>query len=114
VGMIPLGGNTVFIRRNLLTSVGGWDEQCLTEDAEIGLRLSAPGQPIRVIYDAQHVTREETPDTVASFIKQRTRWHQGFLQVLKKGVWRSLPRMSQRILAIYTLSYPLFQALLML
>jgi cellulose synthase/poly-beta-1,6-N-acetylglucosamine synthase-like glycosyltransferase len=114
VGMIPLGGNTVFIRRDLLARVGGWDEECLTEDAEIGLRLSVLGQPIRVIYDAQHVTREETPDTVESFIKQRTRWHQGFLQVLRKGVWRSLPQINQRLLAIYTLSYPLFQALLML
>lgn len=114
VGMIPLGGNTVFIRRNLLERVGGWDEQCLTEDAEIGLRLSALGESIRVIYDAKHATREETPDTVAAFIKQRTRWQQGFLQVLKKGTWLALPKLSQRLLAFTTLSYPYFQATLML
>jgi len=114
VGMIPLGGNTVFMRRGLLERVGGWDEQCLTEDAEIGLRLSLLGEPIRVIYNAQHVTREETPDTVASFIKQRTRWQQGFLQVLRKGAWLGLPRLSQRLLALYTLVYPLVQALLVL
>ena len=63
VGMIPLGGNTIFILRDLLTRIGGWDEQCLTEDAEIGLRLSVLREPIRVIYDARHVTREETPDS---------------------------------------------------
>ncbi len=57
VGMIPLGGNTVFIRRDLIERVGGWDEHCLTEDAEVGLRLSLLGEPIRVVYDAQHVTR---------------------------------------------------------
>src|SRR6266567_6218007 len=84
VGMIPLGGNTVFIRRDLLERIGGWDEHCLTEDAEIGLRLSGLGEPIRVIYDKQHISREETPPTVASFIRQRTRWQQGFLQVLRK------------------------------
>jgi len=114
VGMIPLGGNTVFIRRDLLARVGGWDEQCLTEDADIGLRLSVLGERIRVVYDAQHVTREETPENVASFIRQRTRWLQGYVQVLRRGVWLSLPQLRQRLLAFYTLSYPLFQAILLL
>ncbi len=114
VGMIPLGGNTVFIRRALLEQIGGWDENCLTEDAELGIRLSALGESIRVVYDAKHVTREETPDTVSQFVKQRTRWHQGFLQVLRKGTWRNLPKRRQRLLAIYTLTYPLFQAALAL
>jgi glycosyltransferase XagB len=114
VGMIPLGGNTVFIRRDLLERVGGWDEHCLTEDADIGLRLSVLGERIRVVYDAKHVTREETPENIASFIRQRTRWLQGYMQVLRKGIWLALPQMRQRLLAIYTLSYPLFQALLLL
>lgn len=109
VGMIPLGGNTVFMNRRLLNEIGGWDEACLTEDADIGIRLSARGEPIRVIYDCQHATREETPDTLESFIKQRTRWHQGFIQVLRKGEWKHLPNRGQRILAFYTLVYPLIQ-----
>jgi len=112
-GMIPLGGNTVFIRADLVERVGGWDEHCLTEDADIGLRLSALGEPIRVVYDPRRVTREETPETVRSLIRQRTRWNQGFLQVLRKGTWRNLPSLGQRVLAVYTLSQPFFQALLM-
>ena len=112
VGMVPLGGNTVFIKRFLLERVNGWDEHCLTEVAEIGLRLSALKERIRVVYEAQHVTREETPDTVKAFVKQRTRWQQGFLQVLWKGEWLKLPTLGQRMLAFYTLSYPYFQALL--
>lgn len=114
IGMIPLGGNTVFIRRDLIENVGGWDERCLTEDADIGLRLGVLGEPIRVVYDAHHVTREETPDSTASFIRQRTRWHQGFLQVLLKGTWLAFPRLDQKLLAIYTFSYPIFQAILVL
>lgn len=110
LGIIPLGGNTVFFRRDLLTRVGGWDEACLTEDADIGLRLSVQGEAIRVIYDTRHVTREETPESTGSFIRQRTRWHQGFLQVLQKGTWRALPTLRQRLLAMLTFSYPLYQA----
>ncbi len=114
VGMVPLGGNTVFIKRALLEQVSGWDEHCLTEDAEIGLRLSALNERVRVVYEAQHVTREETPDTVKAFVKQRTRWQQGFLQVLWKGEWLKLPTLAQRALAFYTLSYPYLLALLAL
>ena len=113
-GCILLGGNTAFIRRDLIEQIGGWDERCLTEDAEIGLRLSSLDTPIRVVYDARHTTREETPASVGAFIRQRTRWHQGFLQVLRKRSWRNLPRLHQRLLALYTLSYPCFQALLTL
>ena len=114
VGAIPLGGNTVFIQRHLLETIGGWDEQCLTEDADIGVRLSLLGEKITVTYDAEHTTREETPPSLASFIRQRTRWNQGFLQVLRKKDWRRLPTAGQRLLAYYTLSYPALHALMFL
>ncbi len=39
LGMTPLGGNTVFFTRDVLQRVGGWDEQNLTEDADIGIPL---------------------------------------------------------------------------
>jgi cellulose synthase/poly-beta-1,6-N-acetylglucosamine synthase-like glycosyltransferase len=110
-GMVPLGGNTVFIRRDLLVKSGGWDEGCLTEDADIGIRLSASGVPTRILYDDRYVTREETPPSLGQFVRQRTRWDQGFLQVLGKGEWRQLSTLRQRLLALYTLSAPIMQAL---
>ena len=109
-GMIPLGGNTVFLRRHLVAQAGGWDEDCLTEDADIGIRLSVSGERIATTYDAEHATQEETPPTVGSFIKQRTRWNQGFLQVLRKRDWKQMPTRTQRALAFYTLTYPFIQA----
>jgi cellulose synthase/poly-beta-1,6-N-acetylglucosamine synthase-like glycosyltransferase len=113
VGMVPLGGNTVFVRRDLLRQLNGWDQTCLTEDADIGIRLSAMGVPIRVVYEDEHVTREETPPTVQQFVRQRTRWNQGFIQVLLKGDWRRLPTATQRLLALYTLGFSAFQALML-
>jgi cellulose synthase/poly-beta-1,6-N-acetylglucosamine synthase-like glycosyltransferase len=56
-GAIPLGGNTVFFRRNVLQMIGGWDEHNLTEDADIGIRLSTAGVTARVIYDDRYVTQ---------------------------------------------------------
>ena len=83
--MTPLGGNTVFVRRELMEQMGGWDETCLTEDADLGIRLSISHARIRIIYDDEFVTREETPHTIEQFIKQRTRWNQGFIQILFQG-----------------------------
>jgi len=108
---IPLGGNTVFVRADVLRSVGGWDPECLAEDCELGVRLSALGARMSVAYDSHLVTREETPDTLRALLKQRTRWNQGFLQVLRKGEWRRLPTRRQRALARYTLAQPFLQAL---
>jgi cellulose synthase/poly-beta-1,6-N-acetylglucosamine synthase-like glycosyltransferase len=110
IGMTPLGGNTVFVRRELMEQLGGWDETCLTEDADLGIRLCLSHARLRIIYDDEFVTREETPPTVAQFIRQRTRWNQGFLQILLKGEWLRLERLSQRLLACYILILPELQA----
>ncbi len=114
VGMTPLGGNTVFVRRELMEQLGGWDETCLTEDADLGIRLNLSHARMRIIYDDEFVTREETPHTIPEFIKQRTRWNQGFLQILFKGEWRRLSKLKQRLLAIYVLTLPEVQAFLAL
>ncbi|GAB2932718.1 hypothetical protein GCM10027047_31340 [Rhodococcus aerolatus] len=107
---IPLGGNTVFVRTALLRAVGGWDPECLAEDCELGVRLSSLGAWVSVAYEPALATREETPGTIRSLVKQRTRWNQGFLQVLRKGEWRGLPTRRQRLLARYTLLTPFLQA----
>jgi cellulose synthase/poly-beta-1,6-N-acetylglucosamine synthase-like glycosyltransferase len=102
-GFIPLGGNTVFIKRALIEQVGGWDGDCLAEDCEIGVRLSCLGKKIVVGYDAALTTQEETPERIPQLIKQRTRWALGFMQVLAKGEWKKLPTRSQRLHAWWTL-----------
>ncbi|WP_175411189.1 glycosyltransferase [Streptomyces sp. TRM64462] len=109
-GFIPLGGNTVFVRTDVLRDAGGWDQDCLAEDCDLGVRLSSAGKRVVVAYDADMVTREETPGTLMALLKQRTRWNQGFLQVYRKKDWRRLPTLGQRMLARHTLMTPFMQA----
>jgi cellulose synthase/poly-beta-1,6-N-acetylglucosamine synthase-like glycosyltransferase len=109
-GFIPLGGNTVFVRTDVLREANGWDGTCLAEDCDLGVRLSSRGRKVVVAYDSSVVTREETPHSVTALLKQRTRWNQGFLQVYRKGEWRRLPGLGQRLLARYTLTGPFLQA----
>ena len=109
-GFIPLGGNTVFIKRHLLNQVGGWDTDCLAEDCDLGVRLSTLGRQIVVAYSPDLVTREETPDSIKGLVKQRTRWSLGFMQVLAKGDWKRLPTRRRRALAWWTLMQQHFMA----
>jgi glycosyltransferase XagB len=109
-GFIPLGGNTVFIRTDVLQAVSGWDSECLAEDCELGVRLSALGAHTVVFYEPELVTREECPPTIGAFARQRTRWNQGYLQTLSKGYWRELP-LRQQVLGAYTLAMPYLMAL---
>ncbi|MEC5198428.1 cellulose synthase/poly-beta-1,6-N-acetylglucosamine synthase-like glycosyltransferase [Arthrobacter sp. PL16] len=109
-GFIPLGGNTVFIKRELLNAVGGWDGSCLAEDCDLGVRLSTLGRRIVVAYSPELVTREETPDSVGTLIRQRTRWSLGFMQVFAKGDWKALPTRRMRLIAWWTLMQQHFMA----
>lgn len=109
-GFIPLGGNTVFVKRELLEAVGGWDSSCLAEDCDLGVRLSTLGREIAVAYSPALVTREETPDSLRNLIRQRTRWSLGFMQVYAKGDWRALPTRRKRALAWWTLMQQHFMA----
>jgi cellulose synthase/poly-beta-1,6-N-acetylglucosamine synthase-like glycosyltransferase len=102
-GFVPLGGNTVFIWRDLLEEVGGWDTGCLAEDAEIGVRLSVMNKVTVCLYESDIVTQEETPNSVQQFVKQRTRWSLGFMQVMAKGEWKKLPTRWERARAVLLL-----------
>jgi glycosyltransferase XagB len=113
-GAAPLGGNTVFFKTALLKQIGGWDEKCLAEDADIGVRISASGAKISVLYVEKYATKEETPHSLKAFIAQRTRWNQGFLQVLLKGDWLNLRRHKSKIIVFYLLISPVVQTAILI
>lgn len=73
---IPLGGTTVFLRREALEKVGGWDAHNVTEDADLGLRLARHGYVTELI---PVVTREEANNRTWPWIKQRSRWLKGYM-----------------------------------
>jgi cellulose synthase/poly-beta-1,6-N-acetylglucosamine synthase-like glycosyltransferase/putative flippase GtrA len=117
--VVPLGGNTVFFRRGFLDALrqrygAYWDESCLTEDCKIGIAASVLGYRVDVVYIDHMVTREETPHNLRAFLGQRVRWMQGFMQVFAERDWLALPRLHQRILAVYALGFQFFQAFAML
>lgn len=73
--VVPLGGTTMFIRRDALEAAGGWDAWNVTEDADLGMRLARMGWRTRVV---ETVTREEPNCRARPWVKQRSRWHKGY------------------------------------
>jgi glycosyltransferase involved in cell wall biosynthesis len=74
-------GTMTMVRRTLLQSSGGWAEWCITEDAELGLRIFEAG--FEATYTPQSYGRGLMPDTFIDFKKQRFRWAYGAMQILK-------------------------------
>ncbi|MEM6303162.1 MAG: glycosyltransferase family 2 protein [Pseudomonadota bacterium] len=74
--VVPLGGTTLFFRREALQKLGGWDAHNVTEDADLGLRLARHGYTTELLGTA---TFEEANCRTWPWVRQRSRWLKGFL-----------------------------------
>lgn len=74
--VVPLGGTTLFFRREVLESLGGWDAHNVTEDADLGVRLARRGYVTELI---DTTTYEEANCRAWPWVRQRSRWLKGFL-----------------------------------
>ncbi len=82
--------NSVFVvpgtfglyRTSVLRDIGGFDEENLTEDMEIIMRMQKKGY--RIETSSTTYSHTASPDTLKKLFDQRTRWYQGFLANSKK------------------------------
>jgi cellulose synthase/poly-beta-1,6-N-acetylglucosamine synthase-like glycosyltransferase len=84
---IIFAGTMGLLRRGVLEELGGWNEWCITEDAETSLRILLRGYS--GVYVAQSFGRGVMPLTFGSFKSQRFRWCFGGMQILRMH-WRDL------------------------
>jgi cellulose synthase/poly-beta-1,6-N-acetylglucosamine synthase-like glycosyltransferase len=84
---IIFAGTMGLVRRSTLEAVGAWDEWCITEDAELSLRILGSG------WNGYYVDRSFgkglMPLNFEGLKKQRFRWAFGGMQILRLH-WRSL------------------------
>ncbi len=74
--VLPLGGTTLFFRRDALERLGGWDAHNVTEDADLGVRLARHGYITELL---PTVTHEEATSRAWPWVRQRSRWLKGFM-----------------------------------
>ncbi|SHO53447.1 Exo-beta-1,3-glucanase, GH17 family [Desulfopila aestuarii DSM 18488] len=74
-------GTMTMVRRSVLEEVGAWAEWCITEDAELGLRIFEQG--CEAYYTSKSYGKGLMPDNFVDFKKQRFRWAYGSVQIMR-------------------------------
>lgn len=74
---IPLGGTSNHFKMDVLREANAWDPFNVTEDADLGVRLTQRGYRVGV---ANSTTFEEANSHVGNWIRQRSRWFKGYMQ----------------------------------
>ena len=87
----------------MLLELGAWDPYNVTEDADLGVRLSRAGYRSEVL---DSLTLEEANSDFVNWAKQRSRWYKGYLQtflVHMRDVRSARSRLGTRQLLFFTL-----------
>ena len=79
-GLTALGGNGQLVKRKALEDVDGWNWLSPTEDLDLTFRILFKGWDVRYAPDA--VLWQEGVEGVYPFLRQRTRWAEGFLKCI--------------------------------
>lgn len=75
---IPLGGTSNHFQLAALRRLGAWDAFNVAEDADLGMRIARYGLSTAII---DSTTWEEANSRVGNWIRQRSRWVKGYMQV---------------------------------
>jgi hypothetical protein len=81
-------GTMTLVRQTTLAAVGGWAEWCITEDAELGLRILEHGQS--ALYIPRSYGRGLVPDNFLDYKRQRFRWAYGAVRILAEHLGQLL------------------------
>lgn len=92
---VTLPGTNYVIRRELMESLGGFDDDALTEDAELTLRVYQAGYFIKFV--PASVSWEQEPETLRVWFRQRNRWVRGSNYLVRKYAGRLLQARPRRI-----------------
>lgn len=79
LGLVPqFGGTAGGVRRSLLESLGGFDEDLLAEDTDLTFRVYLAGYKIRYLPDVG--SYEEAVEDWLAYWRQKGRWAKGHMQ----------------------------------
>jgi glycosyltransferase XagB len=74
---IPLGGTSNHFRTKDLKMLNGWDPFNVTEDCDLGIRITKMGYHTAIF---NSYTMEEATSNAGNWMRQRSRWIKGYMQ----------------------------------
>jgi len=93
IGRIP--GTNFIINKEIVKSIGGWNNGALTEDTAISFSLMGKGKLIALAHRAEAFQQE--PETLFAYYNQRKRWARGNYEVILSNLKHLFDRSSWRI-----------------
>jgi cellulose synthase/poly-beta-1,6-N-acetylglucosamine synthase-like glycosyltransferase len=87
---IPLGGTSNHFKIDVLRELHAWDPFNVTEDADLGVRLTQKGYRVGIV---DSTTYEEASCHAGNWIRQRSRWMKGYMQTFLVHTRRPLSLM---------------------
>ncbi len=84
---IPLGGTSNHFKIAVLRELRAWDPFNVTEDADLGVRLTQKGYRVGIV---DSTTFEEASCQAGNWIRQRSRWIKGYMQTFLVHMRRPL------------------------
>ncbi len=85
LGSAPMGGNYL-IRRDVLDTLGGFDESMLLEDVDLALKLFESAQKSAFVPSMK--AHHHIPKRAKAFVRQHYFWARGFHQAAKRHIKR--------------------------
>lgn len=77
-GAVELRGNGQLLKRSALIDVGGWNNDAITDDLDLTMRLLLAKWDVR--FCAEAVVWEEAVTTLKALLRQRRRWAEGSIR----------------------------------
>lgn len=109
IGRIP--GTNFIINKEIVQSLGGWNNGALTEDTAISFSLMREGKLIALAHQAEAFQQE--PETLFAYYNQRKRWARGNYEVIMENLKHLFDRTPWRIkleVFYYVCTFFLFNA----
>jgi cellulose synthase/poly-beta-1,6-N-acetylglucosamine synthase-like glycosyltransferase len=100
-------GSNVYIKKDTLKMLGGFDESSLTEDCDLGMKLICSNHTMKIDYSIK--SYEQPAINISDWWNQRVRWTRGSMSVLKKymkiySAETSLNRKTMETVLLYSIS----------
>ncbi len=113
-GIFCVGGAAAAFRREVFDKVGYFDENSITEDIDITMRVQDAG--LKVVYASDAIIYTEGASTILGLVRQRLRWRWGRIEAFlrHRHLFFSRKQHHKKVLTYFTLPFALITDLQLL
>ncbi len=94
-------GKNMFVRKDVLIKLGGFEEKSFLEDIELSIRMRR--NKMKVVFEPRALAYQQEPASLQAYLNQRMRWARGSIRIGKMN--RKVPKREWAKDLIHGLAY---------